>query len=134
MRLIIFPVKYNIDMYSHLDIFPHPCIYKLYFKAVLQNLILSIRAFLLSQCTRRRISRLLATGIIEKVFETIVKVQLIDHIEDNNLFCKTQHGFRRGHRLSQQSCAPGWEYTWILLARWTACPDIMQTNKCIQRK
>lgn len=45
--------------------------------------------------------------VIAKVFETIVKVQLIDHIEANNLFCKTQHGFRRGHRLSQQSCAPG---------------------------
>lgn len=37
------------------------------------------------------------------VFDTIMKVQLLNYFEANNLFCEAQHGFRSCH-------APGWEY------------------------
>ena len=45
------------------------------------------------------------TSHIIKVFERVMRKRLVDHLEDNNLLCNNQHGFRQGRSCLTQLLA-----------------------------
>jgi len=45
------------------------------------------------------------TSHIIKVFERVMRKRLVDHLEENNLLCNNQHGFRRGRSCLTQLLA-----------------------------
>ena len=45
------------------------------------------------------------TSHIIEVFERVMKKRLVDHLEDNNLLCNNQHGFRQGRSCLTQLLA-----------------------------
>ena len=37
------------------------------------------------------------TSVVSKIMEKLVRDKIMEHIEENNLFTKHQHGFRKGY-------------------------------------
>eukprot|EP00057_Strongylocentrotus_purpuratus_P023156 XP_011677630.1 PREDICTED: RNA-directed DNA polymerase from mobile element jockey-like [Strongylocentrotus purpuratus] len=42
------------------------------------------------------------TSVIGKIMETVVRDEIVEHLESNDLITKHQHGFRKGHSCSTQ--------------------------------
>ena len=60
-------------------------------------------------CNYRPIS---LTSVSCKLLQRIIRDALVTHMDDNNLFCKKQHGFRSGHsRITQLlECLEDWTH------------------------